>query len=76
MRMESKKATVYYTEINSRLQMRKNRQRTIWIPAKMYDSWDWDGIEKVFKATRRGEYFSDSTVKITKIKIGRAILQG
>lgn len=73
---KQKKVTVFYTEYNSRLQMKKNRQRTIWVPAEMADTWDWSGIEKSFLGTRRGEYFSDSILKVNKIKIGRAILQG
>lgn len=73
---KQKKVTVFYTEYNSRLQMKKNRQRTIWVSAEMADTWDWSGIEKSFLGTRRGDCFSDSILKVNKIKIGRAILQG
>ena len=73
---QMKKVTVYYVEYNARLQMRKNRQRTIWVDGEMADTWNWSAIEKCFYGTRRGDYYSDSDIKVSKIKIGNAILQG
>ena len=73
---ELTKVTVYYVEYNSRLQMKKRRQRKITVPAKMAETWDWSGIEKEFLGTRRGDCFSDSILEVKKIKIGNAILQG
>lgn len=69
-----KKVTVYYTEVTT-LGIKKKRQRTIWVDATMADTWDWSAIEKCFYGTNRG-WSKDAVVKVDKIKIGRAILQG
>ena len=71
-----KKVKVYYTEINRRLEERKCRVKTVEVQEKMYDTWDWDGIERTFRAKIKGYCQSDSTIKVNKIKVGRAILQG
>lgn len=71
-----KKATVYFTEINSRVNERKNRSKTIEIPDEMYNGWNWDGIVKIFRAEIKNYVGYDSTIRVNRIKLGRAILQG
>ena len=70
-----KKATVYYVEKNA-ITGKKSRSKTIDIPDAMFDSWDWDGIVKIFRVKVSPYVFRDSTVYVTRIKLGRATLQG
>ena len=42
----------------------------------MFDSWDWDGIERIFRAKVSPYTFWDSTIRVNRIKLGRATLQG
>lgn len=71
-----KKVKVYYTEINRRLGERKYRTKTVDVSKKMYDTWDWNGIERTFRVKINGYCQNDSVIKVNKIKVGRAILQG
>lgn len=71
-----KKAKVYFTEKNRRLESEKCRSMTIEVPAEMFDSWDWDGIERIFRAKVTTYIDRDSIIRINRIKLGRAILQG
>lgn len=70
-----KKATVYYTEKDRGFDA-KRRSMTIEVPAEMFDSWDWDGIERIFRAKVSPYTFWDSTIRVNRIKLGRATLQG
>lgn len=69
-----KKATVYFTEINKQHGIRKNRSKTIEISDEMFNGYDWSGVEKAFRAAIRPYVFSDSTVRVNRIKLGRATL--
>lgn len=71
-----KKATVYFTETNKRLDSKEHRSLTIDVPDEMYDTWDWDGIEKQFRWDVKTYSYSDSTIRVKRIKLGRTILQG
>lgn len=71
-----KKAIVYYTEKNGRLDTKKNKSMTLEISEQMFNSWDWDGIERIFRAKVRPYIYNDSMITVNRIKLGRAILQG
>lgn len=71
-----KKATVYFTETCKRLDEQRNRKLTINVQDDLFNSWDWDGIAKVFRCEAKPFRYSDSTIRITRIKLGNAILQG
>ena len=71
-----KKATIYFTEKNTRLCERKSRSKTIEVPDEMFNRWDWDGIVEIFREEQKRFCAYDSTVIVNKIKLGRAVLQG
>lgn len=71
-----KKASVYFTEKNCRLDSVRRSSVTIEVPDAMFDGWDWSGIEQIFRAESKPYVQSDSTVRVNRIKLGRAVLQG
>lgn len=71
-----KKAMVYFTETNKRLASKERRSLTIEVPDVMFDTWDWDGIVEKFRWDVRTHSFSDSTIHVKRIKLGRTVLQG
>lgn len=71
-----KKATVYFTEKQRGFADAKRRSMTIEVPDEMFASWDWDGIERIFRAKAAPYTFRDSTIRVNRIKLGRATLKG
>ena len=71
-----KKATVFFTERNKRLGENRSRSMTVDVPDDMFSGWDWSGIETIFRSKVAPRVHSDSTIRVTRIKLGNAVLQG
>lgn len=70
------KATYFFTETNSRLEMRrKNRRTTIEIPDELFRHYDVEGMEKCFRTHMKTYGSHDSTFIINSIKIGNTHFQ-
>ena len=73
-----RKVTVYYTESNSRLEMKRARRVKMPVTDEMYEAQDWTAIVKRFLSYIRttGRVMRDSETTVTSIKIGNAHLRG
>ena len=69
------KATYFFTETNTRLEMRKNRRITLEIPGELFKHYDVDGMEKYFRTYINEHVFHDSSIILKSIKIGNTHFQ-
>lgn len=69
------KYTFRFIEINNRLGERKRRSKTLELGRELFDHYDVDGMERAFNSAKSKFTFSDSTVIIKTIKVGRTEFQ-
>lgn len=64
-----------YIERNSRLEEKKTRTKTLHLPRELFDHYDVDGMLKAFRSEMSKFTYSDSTVTVKSIKVGRTEFQ-
>lgn len=64
-----------FTEYNTRLGEKKYRTKTLHLPRELFDQYDVDGMMRAFRSEESKFTFSDSTVVVKTIKVGRTEFQ-
>lgn len=64
-----------FIEYNTRFGEKKYRTKTLHLPRELFDHYDVDGMMRAFRSEERKFTFSDSTVTVKTIKVGRTELQ-
>lgn len=64
-----------FIEINTRLNGKKARTKTLELPRDLFDTYNVTGMVSAFKAAQHRFTNSDSTVVIKAVKIGRTEFQ-
>lgn len=64
-----------FIEYNTRLCEKKYRTKTLHLPRELFDHYDVDGMMRAFRSEERKFTFSDSTVTVKTIKVGRTEFQ-
>lgn len=64
-----------FIEYNTRLGEKKYRTKTLHLPRELFDHYDVDGMMRAFRSEERKFTFSDSTVTVKTIKVGRTEFQ-
>ena len=71
MEVTKMKIKFYFTEKNSRLNVVKNRTKTLEMDRELADTFNVDGMIKEFNNRMSSFIFHDSNVVIKKIRAGR-----
>lgn len=68
-----------FTEYNTRLGEKRCRTKTLNLPRELFEHYDVDGMLRAFRSEERKKErkftFSDSTVVVKTIKVGRTEFQ-
>ena len=60
-----------FLELNTRLEMRKTRTKTLELSRELFDHYDVDKMIKAFRSESHKFTFPDSNVVLKSIKVGR-----
>lgn len=64
-----------FTEYNTRLGEKRYRTKTLHLPRELFEHYDVDGMLRAFRSEESKFTFSDSTVVVKTIKVGRTEFQ-